>query len=315
MGKITDDLERQIKELKKELENKAITNDEREFVEEEIKDLEKELEDAINMVKKPDKKGKKETEKKDKQTNSEWEGEIIEIASDKLGMSNSDAQGWFDTQSFYSAQAWTKGLSANKAFDYIQDKTETKKEESKTENSDSTFKPSKLKVGESAEDHEGNTIKHNEAGNYILNHKETKETVAFVKEGDKWVVDCCKKKGIEFSATEIDNAVNHIIEGLDCHVEYEKRKEGAIKRKEAAKKREAMPKTDLIENTIQKAVDSVENRVEDIKKEGNGISPSKAKSFGFDIQKLVKVIDKGIKDQDERKKFVSNVIKELQKLL
>ena len=76
-----------------------------------------------------------------------------------------------------------------------------------------------------------------------------------------------------------------------------------------------MPKTDLIENTIDKAVSSVENRVEEIKKEGNGISPSKAKSFVFGIQKLVKAIAEGIEEKNKSKDFVANVSKEIQKLL
>lgn len=175
---------------------------------------------------------------------------------------------------------------------------------------------SNLAVGEHAKDSDGNIVKRTAIDTYILEyHKNPTDKVAFVKSGDKWLVDCCKKKGIEFKADEIDIAVEHVIEGLDCHFAIEQRKEAAKKNQKYREKYNAKSDVEKMEDTIEKAAETVENRVEDLKEEGKKVSPSKAKDFVADIKKIVGSIKEGIAEETERKKFIKSLIAELQKEL
>ena len=90
---------------------------------------------------------------------------------------------------------------------------------------------SDMKVGDELTDKDGNRIKRTESNVYILlYHQNPKESVAFEKKGDKWIVDCCTKRGIEFNASEIDNAVEYIKESWLSY-EQKKRKEQKQKKK------------------------------------------------------------------------------------
>lgn len=271
MGAILGKINREISEVEKQLQNKSISADEREFLEEELADLKAEKE-KVSKEKEIFTKGKSQKPK----LSTEEKKERLKKTPKKEE----------------------------------KPKEEIKKEEPKP----GTF--SSLEVGAEIVDEDSNKIKRTASGVYQLHyHKGENTVVVFNKEGEKWIVDCCEKKGIEFHANDIDNAVKHIIEGLDCHYEMKDRVKNAAKRKEARKKYEKMSEQDKIDNTVTNAVDSVEKRVEEIKEDGKGITTQKAKSFGVDIAKLVKVIEKGITEKSEQKKFIQNLISELQKLL
>lgn len=193
---------------------------------------------------------------------------------------------------------------------------EQKETVEKKEKSTSKKSYASLKVGEEITDDKGNVAKRTSADAYVLEyHKNKTEVVAFTKSGDKWLVDCCKKKGIEFKADEIDVAIEYIIEGLDCHYEVESRKENAKKRSKAREKYDSLSEAEKIENTIEKAAESVENRVEDLKDKGKQVTPSTAKTFVADITQIVTSIKKGIEKEAERKDFIKSLIAELQKEL
>lgn len=323
MGAITDDLKRQIKELTVVL-NETTDPSDKADIQEGIDELEKELADLEKAKVKPTKK-------------SAPSNEIKDAEFDKFcdNLSSRDVADTFLANKFYNSLSKAKkdtliarymeklnnfDVEGEKEFDlsetkkYIEERLVTKEETKKDSKSKKKF--SDLEVGSEIIDEDGNKIKHTKEDTYIIHYHQGKNTiVAIEKKGGKWIYDCCEKKGIEFSATDVDNGIEKIIEGLDCHYELEKRKEAAKKRKIAREKYEKLSDSEKVEKSIEKTVDSVENKVDDIKKEGKGIAPSKAKSFGVDIAKLVKVIDRGIKEEAERKKFVENLIKELQKLI
>lgn len=175
---------------------------------------------------------------------------------------------------------------------------------------------SDMKVGDELTDKDGNRIKRTESNVYILlYHQNPKESVAFEKKGDKWIVDCCTKRGIEFNASEIDNAVEYIIEGLDCHYELEKRKERNKKRKESRKKYESKSEATKIKDAIKDTAESIENRVEEVKEEGRSFTEKQVKDFTKQIDKIVVSIAKGFNVENERKSFIKVLIARLQKEL
>jgi len=174
----------------------------------------------------------------------------------------------------------------------------------------------KLAVGESETDEDGNVVKRTATNTYILEyHKDPKDKVAFIKKGDKWLVDCCKKKGIEFKANEIQTAVEHIIEGLDCHYAIEERKEKAKARKKAREKYESQSDSEKIKNTIDSAAETVENRVEDIKGSGKSISKTVGKEVVADVSDIIEAISKGFKTKKDRNDFIKKLISELNKIM
>lgn len=174
----------------------------------------------------------------------------------------------------------------------------------------------KLNVGEKAEDKDGNVIKRTSEDVYILEyHKNKNEGIAFNKKGDKWIVDCCTKRGIEFNASEIDNAVEYIIEGLDCHYELEKRKERNKKRKESRKKYESKSEATKIKDAIKDTAESIENRVEELKEEGRSFTEKQGKDIIKKIDKIFVSIAKGYNEENERKSFIKALIALLQKEL
>jgi len=199
------------------------------------------------------------------------------------------------------------------------EKVEAKKKaepKPKVDEKQKEVKYSTMDVEEKITDENGNVIKRTAKDTYILeHHKQPSDKVVFHKVGNKWTVDCCKKRGIEFNANEIDTAIEYIIEGLDCHFQIEERKKIAQKRKKSRAKYEALSDTEKMENAIEKAAESVENRVEDIKEKGKSVSPSTAKDFVADIKKIVSSIKEGINEKSERQKFIKNLIAELQKEL
>ena len=199
------------------------------------------------------------------------------------------------------------------------EKVEAKKKaepKPKVDEKQKEVKYSTMYVEEKITDENGNVIKRTAKDTYILeHHKQPSDKVVFHKVGNKWTVDCCKKRGIEFNANEIDTAIEYIIEGLDCHFQIEERKKIAQKRKKSRAKYEALSDTEKMENAIEKAAESVENRVEDIKEKGKSVSPSTAKDFVADIKKIVSSIKEGINEKSERQKFIKNLIAELQKEL
>lgn len=267
MGKIIDDLNRQITSLEKQLQNKSISADEREFVQEELDEVRAELEKASKVIesgktKKPKKPVAKKESKKE-----------------------------------------------------VKKEAPKKEEKPKADETPSKKKYSQLEVGESLTDDDGNRVKRTKETAYTLEYHQEKTVAHFDKKGNKWVVDCCEKKGIEFRADEIDTAIEKIIEGLDCHFEIKKRREIAKKRKAAAKKYDSLSETEKLENTIEKAAESVENRVDEIKKDGKKVTTKQAKAFSVDIAKLAKVIERGLPTKEERKSFIENLISELKKLI
>lgn len=174
----------------------------------------------------------------------------------------------------------------------------------------------KLAVGESETDEDGNVVKRTATNTYILEyHKDPKDKVAFIKKGDKWLVDCCKKKGIEFKANEIQTAVEHIIEGLDCHYAIEERKEKAKARKKAREKYESQSDSEKMKNTIDSAAETVKNRVEDIKDSGKSISKTVGKEVVADISDIIEAISKGFKSKKDRNDFIKKLISELNKIM
>jgi hypothetical protein len=270
MGKIIDDLNRQITSLEKQLQNKSISADEREFVQEELDEVRAELEKASKVIEsgKP-KKPKKPVAKKEPKKE-------------------------------------------------VKKEAPKQEEKPKADETPSKKKYSQLEVGESLTDDDGNRIKRTKDTAYTLEYHQEKTVAHFDKKGNKWVVDCCEKKGIEFRADEIDTAIEKIIEGLDCHFEIKKRREIAKKRKAAAKKYDSLSETEKLENTIEKAAESVENRVEDIKEKGKSVSLDTAKDFFAEIKKMLSSIKEGINEKSERQKFIQlfkEFVAELQKEL
>lgn len=174
-----------------------------------------------------------------------------------------------------------------------------------------------LKVGESVKDSEGNVIKKTADSTYILEYHQDpgKNRVVFEKKGDKWLVDCCKKKGIEFKADEIHVAVEHVIEGLDCHYEIEKRKDSAKKRKEASEKYNSKTDAKKMEDAIEKAAETVENRVEDIKQDGKTVTKKQGERVVADVSDIIASISKGFSDKKERNAFIAKLIAELNKIM
>jgi len=173
----------------------------------------------------------------------------------------------------------------------------------------------KMKVGEIVTDKDGNILKRTATDTYILEyHKNKNDGITFHRKGDKWLVDCCKKKDITFNSDDIDKAVSDIIEGLDCHYTVQERKGKSKKQKEARKRYENLPEAEKIENALEKVADSIENKVEDLKEDGKGITEKQAKDFTKEIKDIVKTIKSGIKAKEERKAFIQQLIKYLQSL-
>jgi len=55
-----------------------------------------------------------------------WESEIARIIVSELQVSNSDAQGILQANEFYLSQSWSRGLTANKTFEYLKEKNNWK---------------------------------------------------------------------------------------------------------------------------------------------------------------------------------------------
>ena len=58
-----------------------------------------------------------------KQSYASWEEAVANSLSDKLEISYSDAQGIIESNEFYMAQAWAKGMDSKQTADFIDKKS------------------------------------------------------------------------------------------------------------------------------------------------------------------------------------------------
>lgn len=87
------------------------------------------------------------------------------------------------------------------------------------------------------------------------------------------------------------------------------------KNKEASKEYAKVPETEKIENTLEKTADTIENRVDEIKASGDSVTSKQGREYIKEITSIILNIKDGFSKEEERKSFIRQLIKQLQKEL
>ncbi|NJL73927.1 MAG: hypothetical protein HC892_01640 [Saprospiraceae bacterium] len=160
-------------------------------------------------------------------------------------------------------------------------------------------------------------VKKVDGNNYMVlyNGETDKDAELHLKDG-VWKITCCELKEYPiFKSNELKKAVDFILNFKDCLYGRKQRIEQAKGQAKSKAKYDAKPDSVKAVNTVEKAAESVENRVDEVIEEGNEVTPKQASEISVNVTKIVAAIENGIKDNSEKKKFISNLIKKLQSKL
>ncbi len=101
----------------------------------------------------------------------------------------------------------------------------------------------------------------------------------------------------------------------DCQELLKKHREAAKKRRLSAKKRANKPMDDQVIETVERATDSVETKVEKMEQEDESLDSDAVKKLETLSDNLAKNIVEAISSEKLRKQFIQNLIEKLKKLL
>jgi len=161
------------------------------------------------------------------------------------------------------------------------------------------------------------TVKKVSDEHYLIYYKGEHTMDAEIKfNGSEWDLICKEVKDYpKFKKSQVEMAITFVLEVKDCIHSKISNLEQAKERKKLRTKYDKLSESKKAENAVDKAAESVENRVEEAKEQGGGISVATATEVIVDVKKIVASIKSGLKESAERKAFITKLINELKKLL
>jgi len=189
---------------------------------------------------------------------------------------------------------------------------EAKKEKKKNKKADQSNKADTANPKYSDADFD---VKEKEGATLVVLKTKKDWIVSIEEKSGKWYSSCCtddvKHPSQDTKAAAIAQAKNYLF----CKSVMEKYRTAAKKKIVQQKEYKKKKGTTNVAMTVEKTVETVHNKVENIKDAGKTISEAQLDNLEKSIIKIVSTIKVAIKDVPDKKEFIKTLIAKLQKLL